>query len=292
MTDTTGELYRFDYLEHIVGISFPSGGYVLLEVIVDRTQPGGVRPPTPSITLVLPEGVTLIDKQETETTQNLPAKTVIDHVYFVWRTGAPFPTLANYQNIVVGNLFPTVAYVEQFARVTVTFTGVQVLFNNPFTTGRFPSLAAAQTYASALNSGTSYGYIDANGAVIFQGAQVGGFSAGQLAIPVVTPAQKVSRITGRYLLKVPKGKEVAGAAEIFGASGSATNQANIKGYHGRAPKLVSQVNLTAFDSTAEVKDIGGSSKLEFDWTAFDMVDPASGNSFNQVTIKASSGPVQ
>lgn len=293
MTDTTGELYKFDFLEQIVGISFPSGGYILLELTVDRTQPGNVTPPAPSIELVLPKGLTLIDKSETTQVSIIPAKTTFDTFFFVWNNIAPFPTLANFENVIVGNVFPSIEYAQQFARISVGFTGNAIIDNDPFTTGFFPNAAAAAAYASSINGGTYYGYIDSGGNTVFLGPATGGFHGATLVRPVITPAQKVNRLTGKYLIKLAKKNLLYnGVANVTGSAGSATNIGKITGYHGKVPAKVQAVPATGFDTQAQVKDVGGSSKLNFQWTTDIEPVGVGGKPFNIVTIKADAGPAR
>lgn len=242
MTDNTGhEPYSFDFLETLTAISFPNGGYIVIDAkaVTQKTLPQVANCVT--VAIALADGSKLVDHRESCAKQTIPARTIIDPIFMIWGNGVPAPTLANYQNIVVPNLDPKVQYGQQFAQVTSTFFGVtqvSTATHLPYLSGYFQTQSEAQFWAAAFSSVILHpqGYFTANGNLIT--APFNGFHVERIDRPTIVPAQSVATFNGQYLVKVPKDAIVTGVH----AAGGPLSSLTARGYHGSTPPSLSKVD--------------------------------------------------
>lgn len=256
--DTSGNPYPFDFLETLVGISFPvAGGYVLISITAIASALGTTPPPPPTVLLQLPLGgkAKLIDKQESNKTKTTPAKTTITKLFFAWSALLPLPTVNNYNTVVVANIDPPIQYANQFANITITNTQT----TNPINLGvepppeggdgYFSTAAIAQGYVNSWNG--HIGIADHGGAFGIGGIVNGSpspVSVKELDVPITTPATSTTTLTGKYLVKIPADLTTFTATVTAGPGGTSTLL--ITGFHGAAPTKVAQVNLANSDSDA------------------------------------------
>lgn len=292
MTDTTGDPYPFDFFETIVGISFPApGGYVLLTVTASITVNGTTPPPCPTVTLKLGGKETLIQKQEACTPKLTPAKDTVSRVFFVFNNVAGTVTVANYQNVVQGSIFPPALFSTQFSRSVGSPTG----FKDPEAfgvepvpeggSGLFSTAAIAQGYADNWNAhihgsapGSGVAVYAADGSTI--NADPAPVVVQHLDIPVHTPATATANFTGKYLIKVPRDLTTF-TATVTASHGS--SQATIFGYHGTAPKTIAAIQPGSDDSSNEA-----SINQSGTYTITSVVPQAT--NANTVTIAGTSAP--
>lgn len=257
--DTTGNPYPFDYLETIVGISFPSGGYILVTVTA-YTNSNTANPPPPASIVFgkLPDKVKLINQDQRITTQVIPARDFVTKFFFVFNDVAGPVTLANYRNVVVGSIFPPALFATQFSRSVGSPTG----FKDPEAfgvepvpeggDGFFSTAAIAQGYADNWNAhihgspaGSGSAVYLSNGATL--DANPAPVSVHEIDVPGHQNASATTTLTARYLFKVPKAKSTLTATVT---ANQGTSQLLIDGFHGSPPSSVTAVIVADADTDA------------------------------------------
>lgn len=273
MTDTTGDPYPFDFFETIVGISFPSGGYVLVTTTSFTSTNTATPPPPAKVTFgKLPDKVKLIDHDQRLTKQVTPARDFVTKVFFVFNDVAGPVTLANYKNVVVGNVFPQGLFATQFAIAVGSPTG----FKNPEAfgvepvpeggDGFFSTAAIAQGYADNWNAHI-HGAPAGSGAAVYlsdgstMDANPAPVSVHEIDVPQHQNASASTTSIERFLFKVPKSLSTF-TLKINSPQGS--SDVLIDGFHGKTPTSVSAVKLADADTDAET---GGNSSSTYTLTS-------------------------
>lgn len=256
--------YSFDFFETIVAISFPQkGGYVLITVTSETNAFGsglGPVPPfpaPPTLSVVLGPNEKIIDQTQQVQQKSTKAKTDISRAFFVFNNVAGPVTLANYQNVVVGDIFPPALFATQFARVVGSPTG----FKDPEAfgvepvpeggSGFFSTAAIAAQYAGSWNAHI-HGAPPGSGAAVYladgstMDANPAPVIVQHIDVPTVTPAVATTILVTKYLVKVPLDKTTITVTVNTPQGQSALT---ISGFHGKAPLKVAQVNLSNADSS-------------------------------------------
>lgn len=210
--------YGMDFLETIVNVHFNSEvGYVLLSISAVTSLNGTVMPPCPVVTFDIGKGAKLVDRQESCTHKLIPAKPIVEKLFFIWSTIAPFPTATNFGNIVghvPGGQIPDLGYGAQFSQfIQINFAQfAPPIFAGQSQAGVYTSLSRAQAAAAALNAsvftghpgGSTMGFWPADGSGLIQHAGlIQPPFAAELDIKTTSPASAQSTLTGTYLFSVP-----------------------------------------------------------------------------------------
>lgn len=304
MTDDTGSPYPFDFLETIVGISFPSqGGYVLITVTAIANATGvGAGPPPPFPTppkpvIALGAGEKLIDQTTTVTQKTTKAKTGTSTVFFVFNSVAGPVTPANYQNVINSSLFPPVLFATQFALVVGSPTG----FKSPEAfgvepvpeggSGFFSTAAIAQGYASSWNAHIK-GAPAGSGVAVFLSdgstldANPAPVSVSSVTTPTVTPAVATTTSVTKYLVKVPLVKTTL---NLTVTTPQGQSDLTIFGFHGTTPKKVAQTNPVNSDSGDEASLAGTKATYTVTSEILRTGQAKQGPLENTVTVKVAGG---
>lgn len=256
--------FEEDFLQKIVSIHFPSGGYFVLDIAGFNDIPGSV-PICPAVSVQLDKAMTLITQEETCAKVIFPAQTIVNTLNFIWSDCAPLPTASNYSNIVATqpDEFGPVQYAQQWSRFfhpNGTGGGPPWGPSIPNADGYYPSFAAANTRAAQWNgvnpgpfpSGVFYLPSDGTtevGPVGFQPVH-----AAQLTFTSTVPAHSTARLRRRLLIKVPS--DLTRMTCSVAVSGTAaTSDVAVLGYHGPAPRNVGQI-IAQPDSSASASRNG------------------------------------
>lgn len=291
MINTTGaQPYEFDFLDRLVAINFPSGGYIIVDIVATSRQNIPAPPPAPLITLTLDPDVKLVDQRQSSKTTIQPAHSIISKTFFIWSNIAPFPTAADFGNIVlVAPGAGTIFYGQQFSQVAI------INFNSEFGPGPSPPILFEGNYGSLSNAaaaalalqhsfydpapiGSQGGYITDTGIVTFNAGPLQTPFAAELDIPSTIPGQGITTLTAKYLLKVPS-KAANSQFHVIVSGPGETSTIKVSGYHGSPPK-----SLAISPGTADTTASGGASAPIF-YTVKSVIASA----FNTVKLNSSSG---
>lgn len=245
--------YPEGFLDTLISINFPSGGYITVLVAAMNEVVGTTPPPCPIVNLVLPTTAKLIDLRETCIKATTPAKTTFTRFRFIWPSGLALPTVANYGTS-VGGVLGDITYAQEFSRwIHIQGLGGTFITGPPYSTsGYYPDAGSADAAAAAWN--TSYGASHAPLGYLYlalTGGEAGPIFLGTMAsafvdVPVVSPASSRASLTRQYLVKTPR-ELVEATLSIFSTLGKA-GSVTVKGYVGTTPKTLSKVNPNGYTS--------------------------------------------
>lgn len=281
MVDTRGGPYKFDFLETIVGINFaPPAGYIIVEVEAHKAVNDGPAGPCPDIRLELGSKQVLIDSSETCQKVTTPASSGFSNpIYFIWNALAAFPTVENMFELIDES--NDISYAQQFARIVNMGMGYQLLhsYGEQFLTGLgnggfWDNLADATLFATKWNNrfvpGTGSGPypemafsmtgVPPNTAITQVGPGSTLVSVRSLSRPFNFPESGMSTARNRYLVKVPR----AYTELTIVTDADDTPNVTVKGYHGKTPPRIINVNPDGYDTVDNGQDSTVSSQVTKD----------------------------
>jgi hypothetical protein len=287
---------ELDFLQQIIRVNWGSAGYIVVKVTAASNNPRGPVPPAaPVIELTLGAKESVADQSYRENTSIVPpSDSVIKH-FFIWCDVAPFPTLANYTNIVatLGGSPPSIGYAAQFSEFLMVNTSqfYPPIFAGQDVSGFYTSLGAANTAALAEmahyytgqppSSTMSYFHSDGSGLNtpdLGPGAPpLQPLYGAELDQPVHNPGSATTTAVKTYLIKVPVDLETI---RLNVSSSAVSSLVQVYGYHGPTPKSLANVNPTAYDTFASASASFGTytitSKIMAEFTTVTCVGPSGG----------------